>query len=38
MCADDRRIATQFPPQAKTQQGNSLGARDVVAVMESTSE
>ena len=38
MCADDGRIATQFLPQAKTQQGNTLGARDIVALMESSSE
>src|SRR4029453_10497433 len=38
VCADDGRIATQFLPQAKTQQGNRLGARDTVAPMENSSE
>ena len=38
VCADDGRIAAQLLPQAKTEQGHPLGARDVIALPESTSE
>ena len=38
VCADDGRIAAELLPQAKTEQGHPLGAGDVIALPESTSE